>query len=745
MSIHTKARITGFWRAATDASVGGRASAVLEHGEVGEQALAEPIGSPTAPAELPSEATTAPEVRGTALYGAARLDSSSFCARVTAPRTSGVVLPAGFAFRLTLTRGADAPPADVAVSDWMDLVVTDRTSTGEPAAGPAGRLRPDRQRRDVDLRRGDHRAPRAGQGPHDEVRRVAAGPRLDGHLRRARRRPGSPPRRARPTRSERPVDSPGVGRRSRSVPLTRVPGCPSLPRPPATTPVRDVLAAAVAALGGEQRDGQIAMAEAVAAAFAGGQHLLVQAGTGTGKSLGYLVPALLHDERVVVATATLALQHQLVERDIPRLVEAVGELPGVDATYAVLKGRSNYACLHRIREGVPDDQGVLVEVPTGSQGAEVLKLRAWAEEEAEDGRHRRARQRAAAHRPGLAPGQRQPPRVPGRDQVPVRPGVLRRAGAREGAALAPDRHQPLAAGDRRGRGGADDPRLRRGRRRRGPRGRLPGHPGGHRRADGARRRAGRPALPAARGRERRRRPARRGRRRAGRRGGRGHRRAASTRCPTSWPRRSRWSATPRARCLSAYPEGRPTAPTPGCTQARGMVQDVFVNAERMAADADSDVLWLAEAGRPVAGPAARRAAPGVGPDARQAALRQDRGLHLRHPDARRRLHAVATSVGLKPAERVERRRPRRSSAASPTTSCRGAGSTSGSPFDYGKQAILYVAAHLPPPGRDGLGERQLDEIVELVDAARGPHAGAVLLAPRRRAGRRGGPRAAART
>ena len=131
MSIHTKARITGFWRAATDASVGGRASAVLEHGEVDEQALVEPIGSPTAPAELSSEATTAPEVRGTALYGAARLDSSSFCARVTAPRTSGVVLPAGFAFRLTLTRGADAPPADVAVSDWMDLVVTDRTSTGE--------------------------------------------------------------------------------------------------------------------------------------------------------------------------------------------------------------------------------------------------------------------------------------------------------------------------------------------------------------------------------------------------------------------------------------------------------------------------------------------------------------------------------------------------------------------------------------------------------------------------------------
>ena len=142
-----------------------------------------------------------------------------------------------------------------------------------------------------------------------------------------------------------------------------------------------MLAAAVEALGGEERTGQIEMAEAVADAMVEGTHLLVQAGTGTGKSLAYLVPALLHDSRVVVATATLALQHQLVERDLPRLVEAVGDLPGVDASYAVLKGRSNYACLHRIRAGVPDDQGTLVEVPQGSMATKVLELRAWAEEE----------------------------------------------------------------------------------------------------------------------------------------------------------------------------------------------------------------------------------------------------------------------------------------------------------------------------------------------------------------------------
>ena len=86
----------------------------------------------------------------------------------------------------------------------------------------------------------------------------------------------------------------------------------------------------------------------------------------------------------MVATATLALQHQLVERDLPRLVEALEGQPGVATSYAVLKGRSNYACLHRIREGVPDEQGVLVDVPEGSMGKQVLELRKWAEDEAKD-------------------------------------------------------------------------------------------------------------------------------------------------------------------------------------------------------------------------------------------------------------------------------------------------------------------------------------------------------------------------
>ena len=165
---------------------------------------------------------------------------------------------------------------------------------------------------------------------------------------------------------------------------------------PSTPDVRAVLHAAVEAVGGEDRPGQIEMAEAVQHALESGEHLLVQAGTGTGKSLGYLVPSLLHGKRVVVATATLNLQHQLVERDIPALKDAARATLDVVPHHAVVKGRSNYACLHRIREGAPDDQGTLIEVPEGSLGAEVLELREWAEEQAAGG-HMADRDSAPAH------------------------------------------------------------------------------------------------------------------------------------------------------------------------------------------------------------------------------------------------------------------------------------------------------------------------------------------------------------
>ncbi|MGA2837225.1 MAG: ATP-dependent DNA helicase [Acidimicrobiales bacterium] len=98
--------------------------------------------------------------------------------------------------------------------------------------------------------------------------------------------------------------------------------------------------------GGESRPGQVEMAEAVATAMAGGRNLVVQAGTGTGKSLAYLVPAALAGERVVVATATKALQDQLADKDLPLVAGATGD----GLTFAVLKGRSNYVCRQRVSE-----------------------------------------------------------------------------------------------------------------------------------------------------------------------------------------------------------------------------------------------------------------------------------------------------------------------------------------------------------------------------------------------------------
>ncbi|MFE9816532.1 ATP-dependent DNA helicase [Streptomyces sp. NPDC005773] len=148
----------------------------------------------------------------------------------------------------------------------------------------------------------------------------------------------------------------------------------------------ELLHAAVTAVGGTERPGQAAMADAVAEAVDDQSHLLVQAGTGTGKSLGYLVPALAHGERVVVATATLALQRQLVERDLPRTVDALHPLLRRRPQFAMLKGRSNYLCLHRLHEGVPQDEeeGLFDQfeaaAPSSKLGQDLLRMRDWADE-----------------------------------------------------------------------------------------------------------------------------------------------------------------------------------------------------------------------------------------------------------------------------------------------------------------------------------------------------------------------------
>jgi ATP-dependent DNA helicase DinG len=196
--------------------------------------------------------------------------------------------------------------------------------------------------------------------------------------------------------------------------------------------VEKLLALAVDGIGGEPRDGQVAMARAVEHAMASGEHLLVQAGTGTGKSLAYLVPALRHalafdapvrkpstDEAdaegrgtperrvapdelppprgpVIVATATIALQRQLIERDLPRLMESLAPALPEPPTFAILKGRRNYLCLQRLHAGPDDEQDRLFDDadsggsasgsasgssaagPTSALGRDIVRINAWA-------------------------------------------------------------------------------------------------------------------------------------------------------------------------------------------------------------------------------------------------------------------------------------------------------------------------------------------------------------------------------
>ncbi len=502
---------------------------------------------------------------------------------------------------------------------------------------------------------------------------------------------------------------------------------------PETSPtVKRVLAGAVEALGGQERPGQIQMAEAVGRAMATGEHLLVQAGTGTGKSLGYLVPALLHDRRVVVATATLALQHQLVERDIPALLEATGGEEGDlgdKATYAVLKGRSNYACLHRIREGVPDDQGVLVDLPEGSTGAEVLAMRSWAEEESERGgagdrdsapKHTDKvwRQVSVNHRECLGAtkcpyalecfAERAKERA-AHSQLIVTNHSLLAIDAIEGVPMIPEydavvideAHELSARVTQAATDELSVPDIERAARR------------SQKHVDSQEADELADAADALRDALDETDPGR------------------IDSLPVALADALALVRDSARALISAFPKesggsdgGDADA---GRTQARGWVQEIFKTAERMAANLEADVLWLSERDPSRGGNRLHVAPLQVwGP------LR-DKLLHDKtvvFTSATLMLggdfNSVATSIGLKPSERVDHSiESAEPSAATPVEaapdddSLPWRGIDVGSPFDYRRQGILYVAKHLPPPGRDGLGQAQVDEIADLVDAADG--------------------------
>lgn len=146
---------------------------------------------------------------------------------------------------------------------------------------------------------------------------------------------------------------------------------------------RDALDIATSALDdAEDRPGQRAMAEAVAAAIGTNRHLIVQAGTGTGKTLGYLVPVVMSGRKTIISTATIALQDQLASKDLPLLVDHLAPALDIDFQWAVLKGRHNYICRQRLSEslGSPDDPTLPIgdEPPSARLRTQLAKVEEWA-------------------------------------------------------------------------------------------------------------------------------------------------------------------------------------------------------------------------------------------------------------------------------------------------------------------------------------------------------------------------------
>ncbi|HEX5967461.1 MAG TPA: ATP-dependent DNA helicase [Intrasporangium sp.] len=463
-----------------------------------------------------------------------------------------------------------------------------------------------------------------------------------------------------------------------------------------------LLHAAVAGVGGHERPGQVEMARAVTAAIERDEHLLVQAGTGTGKSLAYLVPAVVHafdtGRPAVVATATLALQAQIVDRDMPRVATALEPLLGRRPTYALVKGRRNYVCVNKIEGGFPDeDDGLLsvgaVDANAGRLGQEVVRLRAWASETESGDRdelvpgvsERAWRQVSVSAQECL--GSRCPfvaecfveraraaakdvhvivtnhsfmaiDAFEGRQMLPEHDllvideahelvdrvtatitdeltGAMVKTAAKKAGRLS-ENTQPLdEAGDL--LTSALDPMEE---------GRLLGLP------DSV-------SLALARIRD-------------------------------------------SARVVQSDLKPTPGQDADGAQQvARAAVDEVHENAERILEERELDVVWLGA--DPRRGPVLRVAPMSV------AMLVRDKIFSDRT--------VVLTSATLELGGTFD--------AVAGTIGLRGEGAPAwhgldvGSPFDYPKQAIAYVAAHLPPPGRDGASDESLDEIEQLVRAAGG--------------------------
>ncbi|WP_200837661.1 ATP-dependent DNA helicase [Ruania rhizosphaerae] len=471
-------------------------------------------------------------------------------------------------------------------------------------------------------------------------------------------------------------------------------------------------------MGGARREGQHAMARAVADTLDDGSHLLVQAGTGTGKSLAYLVPTLMHTvtsgQRAIVSTATLALQRQVIGHDLPLVADALADRLPRQPEVALLKGWHNYVCKHKLAGGYPDDdEGALFsaseaapsaaeehpgeEAAEDSLGGQVVRLREWATETETGDRddlvpgvsERAWRQVSITSMECL--GQK----CPLLDECfPERA----RAAARE-ADLVVTNHAML------GIAASGSPKV------------LPEHEillvdEAHELSDRVTAQAT-VELSAA--------VVERTARTARRHGG------------VALPEMDAAAAELRT-LLMQVPEGRLQTGLPseltavvrsiadaaregmatmkgegkgdaagGMSMAKSALLVLFEVADRLLSDrvADKvDVLWCERGRRPGEGSRLMVAPLNVaGPIAGELLSGRSAVLTSATLSLGGSFDATGGALGLAPGtyrgEVVE------------------------SPFDYGKQGILYVAKHLPPPGRDGTDEKVLDEIAELITAAGG--------------------------
>lgn len=489
--------------------------------------------------------------------------------------------------------------------------------------------------------------------------------------------------------------------------------------------VEVLLERAVSALGGSTRTGQVAMARAVAASLAGEEHLMVQAGTGTGKSLAYLVPLAAHavatGEPVVVSTATLALQRQVAERDVPLLSEALAPALGRALRVEVVKGRSHYVCVNKLAGGMEDEEGpALFDAPdalggvaepaaartagsASALGRQVKRVRSWAastptgdRDDLVPGVSERAwRQVSVTARECLGAA-----RCPVAEQCHVEIGraraktadvvvtnhALLAVDALEGRAILPE-HDAVVL---------DEAHEMVGRATSSASAVLAGVAVGAAAAAATRHGVDVDALE-----------------RAGDDLVAALEEAPTGRSPRGLPvdlvsAVAAVRDAARAGLSSLERSEAPPAPV------RAGLSDVFAVAERLLAASESggDVVWVERAERAAA--PALHVAPLSVADVLRERLFATRTVVMTSATLAPAGGFAATAASVGVGLLADGTPPQRES--DPTLA---RALDVGSPFDYPRQGILYVAAHLPPPGREGMAGATADELVDLVRAAGG--------------------------